>query len=241
MRLLLVLGFALLPVGANAADARLQFLGKQLEKATDPRARAQAALMLGQAADPSVLPQLCKALSDKDDVVKAASAKAMDALGELAALDCLKSATGSGDAASAIKTTIANLEKIKNQVPKLYVSLKPPDNAANLPADMIALLEQRLRTKLQRMGAMFAPADEPKSAAQKVLKAKKLKGFMLQTTVEPVGSSGLQLTMVCFSYPENSLKGQVSVKAQGAGPAQLINALAPKAVDDAADEFEWGN
>lgn len=238
--LFFLLGIALLPEGANAADARITFLGKQLEKATDPRARAQAALMLGQTQDAAAVPVLCKSLSDKDDVVKSASAKALEALGELAALDCLRSVSASGDAASAIKATIASLEKIKNQPPKLYVLVQAPDNRANLSAELIALLQDRLKAKLLKMGAVFAPADEPKANAQKVIKAKKLKGFMLATTVDPL-PSGIQLTLVCLSYPDKILKGQISVKAAGGSQADLIKALAPRAVDDAADEFEWGN
>lgn len=221
---------------AHAADARFTFLGKQLEKATDPRGRAQAALLLGQTQDPAALPMLCKALSDRDDVVRAASAKALQALGELSAIDCLKTAEQN----PSVKSALAALEAVKNQPPRVYIALQKTDNRANLPADELKLLEDRIRAKLARIGALIAPPDESKAAAQKILKAKKLKGFLLMTTVDAVGP-GLSVTLVCFSYPEKVLKGQVSVKAGGAAPPELIKALAPKAVEDAADEFEWND
>lgn len=234
---LLVLLFVSAP--ALAADARFTFLGKQLERATDPRARAQTALMLGQYGDPAGVPMLCKALTDKEDIVKVAAAKALDALGDFTAIGCLKTAGASGGAQAAIAAALKSLEKAKSNPPKLYVLVSPPENKAELNEALMTLLQDRIKARLVRLGAVFAPQDEPKATAAKNIKAKRLQGVMVMTTIEKYGS-GLSLTLVGMSYPDKSIKGQITVKAPAGQPADIIRALVPKAVEDAADEFEWG-
>lgn len=235
---LLVLLLAAAP--ALGADARFQFLGRQLEKASDPRARAQTALMLGQYGDPAAVPLLCKALSDKEDIVKSSAAKALDALGDFSAIPCLKSAASVSGAHSSIAAALTSLTAAKTNPPKLYVYVAPPENKAGLGEEQMALVQQRLRARLTRLGAVFAPEGESKGAAAKVMKAKRLQGVMIMTTVEKYGG-GLSLTLVGMSYPDKSIKGQVTAKASAGKPDDIIRALVPKAVEDAADEFEWGN
>src|SRR5687767_3214830 len=48
-------------------DKRLAFFARQLQKASDPRVRAQNALALGLSQEPAALGPLCVALNDKSD------------------------------------------------------------------------------------------------------------------------------------------------------------------------------
>jgi hypothetical protein len=224
---------------AVAADARFGFWSKQLATAGDPRVRLQSAVGLGMLGDVAAVPILCKALSDKDDIVKIAAAKSLDAIGDFSAIGCLKAAaTPTGGANAAITAAYKSLEAAKTNPPKLYVYVAPTENKADLDTDAMALVQDRLKARLGRMGAIFAPADEPKANATKVMKSKRLQGVMVMTTVEKYGS-GLQLTLVGMSYPDKSIKGQITVKASAGKPADIIRALVPKAVEDAAETFEW--
>lgn len=224
---------------ALAADARFAFWAKQVREAGDPRARVQSAVGLGQLGDVAAVPILCKALSDKEDIVKIAAAKSLDALGDYSALTCLKAAAASGSAKAAIDAAYKSLDAAKSNPPKLYVLVAPPENKAELDPEQMALLQERLKARLVRLGAVFAPDGEPKANATKIMKSKRLQGVMVMTTVEKYGA-GLQLTLVGMSYPDKSIKGQITVKASAGKPADIIRVLVPKAVEDAADEFEWG-
>lgn len=234
---LLVLFLAAAP--ALAADARVAFFIKQLETSKDVRARVQAAAGLGALGDPSAVPALCKAVSDPEDLVKASAAKSLDTIGDISAISCLKAASKPGSAAAAIASALKSLEAAKSTPPRIYVALMPPENKAGLSADDVALLNEQLKARLMRMGAVFAPADETKTAAAKVLKQKKLPGALVMPTVEKY-EAGLSLTLVGMTYPDRSLKGQITVKAKAGKPADIIRALVPKALEDAPTEFEWG-
>ena len=63
-------------------DARVAFLTKQLEKGKDPRARSQAALVLGATEEPEAVHPLCTGLEDPSEVVRAAAAKGLATLKE---------------------------------------------------------------------------------------------------------------------------------------------------------------
>jgi hypothetical protein len=244
---LVLLPALLSAAAAPAPGGRLTFVAKQLERATDPRLRAQAALLLGASHDPAAVKPLCGGLVDESPVVRSAAAKALEQLGEASGLECLKPRLGqeTGDMKAAIDRAIKALEALAHRPPvkpALYISIAPiADKTSSLGTEILKLTEDRLKTKLASMGGMFAPAEESKADAKMVIKSKQLKGYYIKVELDRTAAGGLKLNLICFTYPDRSLLGEVNVKAQGGQPADLVRALAPKAVEEAAETFDWSS
>jgi len=230
-------GFALAQV-----DARVAALGRQLATGKDPGIRSRAAQGLGASDDPEAVRPLCGGLEDASEVVRAASAKGLGALQEVSGLDCLKAHSREADAvtAASIRESIRTIEEFKARAPSLYIAFDGvKDRTGTLPPELLRHTEQRFARRLVRVGARLAPRGEGKAAARGVLKKHGLPGYLLMAEVHPTDGGGLRLTVVCLSYPERALLGQVEVQASGAGPAELLKALIPRAIEEAADTFEW--
>ncbi|WP_224243946.1 HEAT repeat domain-containing protein [Hyalangium gracile] len=239
---LLTIALLLLALPALAqVDARVAFLTKQLEKGKDPRARSQAALVLGATEEPEAVQPLCTGLGDASELVRAAAAKGLATLREMAGLDCLKKHKET-DAATlvAVREAIKALEDFKARPPRIYVDFTGvKDKTGALPAQLVKVTEERLKRRLIQAGALLAPAKEPKKAAQGVLKKHNISGFRLSAEIQTTESGGLRIALLCLSYPDLALLGQVDVQASGAGPEDLLKALVPKAIQDVAQTFEW--
>ncbi len=238
---LALLIIASLHATAARADGRLTYLVRQLEKATDPRLRAQSALLMASTQDKAAVEPLCKALGDPSELVRAAVARAMEQLSEASAQPCLKAHEndGSPDVQSAVKRALVALTPRR---PELYIALLPVQaKSTKVGADLLKLAEERLKAKLSTLGSLFAPPDENKSAARSFIKGKGLKGYALKVEIDETPTGGLRMNVLCWTYPDQALQGQVSVKASGGQPADLIRALAPKAIEDAADTFDWSS
>ncbi|MFZ5469786.1 MAG: HEAT repeat domain-containing protein [Myxococcota bacterium] len=232
---LLVLFLA--PVVFAQTDARMAFLTKQLSSASDPRVRAQTAVILGASKDAAAVSPLCRALKDSEAVVRAAAANALGELRAASATACLRERLGepNADVREAISKALAVLQARH----AVYLALNPvADKTHRLSRAELALLEEKLRAKLVQMGVVFAPENESTGAAAKVLREKKLKGFLLRPEVLPHGIDGLQLKILCMTYPDKALRGQAAPK--GRGPVQkLLPALVTRAVEDTAEECGW--
>jgi len=230
------------PARAQKLNGRLAFLARQLEKASDPRVRSQNALLLGSAKNPAAVRPLCLAFGDESELVRTSVAKALGQLGEPSALDCLKARKNDGAAAvrAEVERALKVLEAAANHRPELYISMsRVADKTANLPQEMLQLTEERIRARLQALGGVFAPEGESRSAARSVLKKQKLKGFMLKVELDSTPSGGLKVNLLCFTYPDRNLLGEVNVKASGGKTETLIRAMAPKVIDEAAETFNW--
>lgn len=222
-------------------DARVAFLTKQLEKGKDPRARSQAALVLGATEEPEAVHPLCAGLEDPSEVVRAAAAKGLATLKESSGLDCLKKHKEQ-DAATlaAMREAIKALEEFKARPPRLYVDFQGvKDKTGSLTPELLKVTEERLKRRLIHAGALLAPSKEPKKTAQGILKKHGIHGYRLSVEIQKTDGGGLKLAILCLSYPELALLGQVDVAASGAGPEDLLKALVPKAIQDVAQTFEW--
>ncbi|RKH51461.1 HEAT repeat domain-containing protein [Corallococcus sp. AB049A] len=241
----LLLFFFLLPVTALAqGDTRITFLGRQLEKGRDPRARSQAALVLGATEDPEAVTPLCGGLKDPSELVRAAVAKGLGALLEPKGLDCLQAVQGEADATvqAAVAESIKAIKAYQARRPRFYLSLDAlKDKTGSVPADLVKVTEARLRSKLVRRGAQMAPEKESKAAAKGALKKLGVHGYRITAEIQKTDSGGLRLALLCMTYPEQSLMGQVEVNAAGAPPADLLKALIPKAIEEAAATFDWSS
>ena len=123
---------------------------------------------------------------------------------------------------------------------KVYVSLGTIANKANQPPEVLALVDEQLRAKLSAMGGTLAPKGEDPKAAKAVIKKRKMRGYELMAELSSMPNGGLRLSLLCFTYPERALMGEVTVKASGGKPKDLVKALAPKVIEEAAETFEWG-
>lgn len=240
-----LLVFVLLSSVASAAeDARVTFLSRQLASTRDPRVRAQTVLLLGQTRSAAATPPLCEALKDVEPVVRTAAAGALGELGDDAAVACLRAHQAEPDAAVRAAVTRALAAGAAGPAAGgLYVSLEPvQDKVGGLPAAVVELAEKVMRDKLTALGASFAPAGEDKKSAAALIRAKKLKGYLLRMQLLPGASEkGLKVEMLVMTYPEQALKGTWNVKASGGKQESLIKAMVPRVVDDAANDLEWKN
>ena len=74
---------------------------------------------------------------------------------------------------------------------------------------------------------------------EEILRKHGIQGFRLQAEIHPTEGGGLRVSVVCISYPDQSLLGDVELQASGAKPEELLKVLAPRIIDEAADTFEW--
>ncbi|QDF07223.1 HEAT repeat domain-containing protein [Myxococcus xanthus] len=235
----------LAPCAALAqGDSRIAFLGKQLQKSKDPRSRSQAALVLGATEDPEAVPLLCNGLKDESELVRAAAAKGLAKLLEPGGLDCLHAHRADADASvqAAVREAVGALKEYQSRPPRFYVHLEAvKDRTGKLPADLVKATEARLRSRLMRSGAQLAPAKETKAAAKGTLKKLRVRGYRITPELHATDGGGLRVALVCLTYPDLSLMGQVEVNAAGAQPGDLLKALVPRAVEEAAETFEWSS
>ena len=223
-------------------DSQVSSLGERLRQGAEPRHRSQAARVLGESDDPEALQPLCDGLRDPSGEVRAAAARALGKLKEVAGLECLKARKGETDAATqaAIRTSIETLRELKDRAPRLYVFFGGvKDKTGHLRPEVVKSTEARMRRKLTQVGALLAPAKESKAAAEGVLRKHGIHGYRLTAEIQPTDEGGLRLRVVCIGYPDQALLGDVEVQASGAKPEELLKVLAPRIIEEAADTFEW--
>jgi hypothetical protein len=229
--------------GAAAdADARWNFLVRQLTTAQDPRARVQAALTLGATEDASALAPLCAALSDSDALVRAAVARSLPNLHDPRALDCLLAHGEDSDALARdeMAHAVAALRQLQQKRPRVYVTVTEVLDDSNPPAEasLLTLARTRLVSRLQWMGAQVTTEVEDRAAVRANLTQSQLRGFQIRTRLAKKGSE-VAVVMVCLSYPDQQVLGEVTGKASGGRPEDALRALVPRLLQDLATTFEW--
>jgi HEAT repeat protein len=222
------------------ADARSDYLVRLLAGSTQFRVRAQAAISLGSVeAAPNVVDALAKALSDEHPAVRAAAANSLGRLGDPRALSSLrarsndpeipvrtavKAAITRLESAAPRKTTVAETPKPTGP-PRYYVAVATPaTRVPDLPPAALAAARQTLRDRLAEMdGVVLAPNDESVTAARGVVKARKLKGFYVEssvTAVEPKsGGTRVAVSVILATYPDRAMRAimQGAATALGGG------------------------
>ncbi len=238
MRPALILVLVAVGSPALGQDARVSFLAKQLKAAKDPRVRAQTVVILAGTASPAAIRPLCEALRDQEVVVRAAAANALGELHLPDGLACLKTALTDKD--PSVRAAIQRALDFKPAAAgSLYLSLEAINDKVGVPADVAQLANDLLKQKLTSIGASFAPQGESKPQAQTVIKAKKLRGYLLRVNLLPNASNGLKLEVLVMTYPEQSLQGSWNVKASGAKYESLLKVMVPRVIDDASEDLEW--
>ena len=244
LRLALFLVLFLLGSPALAEDARVSFLARQLKAAKDPRVRAQTVVILGGTASPAAVVPLCDALRDEEVVVRAAAANALGGLALSEGAACLKAALGEKD--PSVRAAIVRALEVKPAAAtvavapgSLYMSIEAINDKVGVTAEVAQLANDLLKQKLTSIGASFAPPGESKPQAQMVIKARKLRGYLLRVNLLPNTGNGLKLEILVMTYPEQSLQGSWNVKASGAKYESLLKVMVPRVIDDASEDLEW--
>jgi hypothetical protein len=237
-----ILLIALCLAALAEAQSPIDFPSKTLATAKDSRNRANAAILLGQSRNPLAVPPLCKGLNDPEPIVRVASAKALGELGESTGTPCLEKQKGDSDddVRFAVKRSLEMLVISAALKPGgMYVLMELNDETGRLSASDTKLAVDLMHKKLASIGAAVGPQPYDPKIEGALIRSKKLKGWLLKVKVQPY-STGMKMDLLALTYPDNAIKGNVSVKtATAAKPAALIQAMSPKLIDEAADEFEW--
>jgi hypothetical protein len=113
----------------------------------------------------------------------------------------------------------------------LYIVLKGSPESDGAGADVVRATREEIRQRLTGMGDVVAH-DPPD---------RKRKGYALQTHLSQAPGGALTLNMMCFTFPDQALLGEVSVTASGASPIDLVRAMVPKVLEDASQTCNWSN
>lgn len=236
-RLAVVCGalFALFVAAGVRADARSEFLVRMLTSSSQFRVRAQAALALAaHGSDREVVLALGRGLKDEHPAVRAASVSSLEQIGDARAVALLEPLARDADKAvrAAAGKAIATLKRASAARPS-QPGVGPPDTAgeggayyvavgvpnaksAGLSADGARELRGHLTSQLlQIAGVRIAPEDEPRGDAERVIKAKKLAGYHLESSVTTLevrtdGSIRAQVSVVVATYPGRDIRAMLS-------------------------------
>lgn len=230
--------------GVAGATSRTVYLTRQLESSKDARVKAQAAVMLGALNDPTAAGPLCGGLSDPEPTVRSASANGLATLKEVSTIPCLEAhrKDSSPEVAREVQQSLKTLLAIRDRRPELYIAIEPiSDKGAGLSHEMIRLADNRLRAKLSMLGSLFAPNGETNASAKQTIQKKRLKAYLLMPAFVSLPNGGLQLNILCLTYPERAILGEVNVRAAGGRSDDLIRAIAPKVIEEVASTFDWSS
>ena len=235
----MALGAALLGGAAQAeGDPRIAFLARQLATATDPRVRAQAALTLGTTEAPGALEPLCAALGDPEPLVRSAVARSLPELHDLGALECLVAHAGdtAPEPQAEIRRAVAVLRTVKERKPTVNVWVEPVRDPSSPPLGEALCGEARTRL-VRRLTWSGARSDGVESAPRG--KTKGTPAYLLQPTLLRGDGGAVVMAAVCLTWPNRQILGEVRVRGSGGTPVDLVRALVPRLIEDAASTFEW--
>jgi hypothetical protein len=236
--------------GAHA-DSRGDFLVRMLSTSSQFRVRAQAALALGSSTpDERAISALAYALR-KDDhpAVRAASASALERLRATNQLAALKDAQRDEDKAvrAAAKRAVEELSRVaavKQQPSALpssgpstfYVGVgTPATQAQGLSPNLLRVLRDHVaREVMQFSGVRLAPEKETPADAERQLKAQKLTGYFIDSSVtsletRPDGSIRAQVSVIVGTYPGRDMRamlsGAATISGVGTGDSARLEAV----------------
>lgn len=231
-----VLSMALAPRAANATPP-VAALAKQLKKSDDYRIRTQAALALGASGDAAAVKPLCGAVeADANVSVRGAAAAALGKLGKVDGLTCLKTAEGK-EVDDSVKAQIAkSITAIEGAASssgpdappppgpdaKFYVAIQVVNKTNGSEDEVDGVVRSAMQAKLLgKKGYAVAPKAETPAQAGKVVKSKKLKGYLLIATVEPpvyaAGDLSQTVRVSLWTWPDKALQGEFAPKLTQSG------------------------
>lgn len=242
MRLLTLLAVAFMLAQATpthaSADARTGYLVKLLKGSTQFRVRTQAAISLGSVPDsPQAEEALREALKDHHPAVRAAAAASLGRLGVEAAVAAIERLRKDPEppvraAAEAALKAIQRSQSAPDTptkpggsgAPAFYVAVgstntKVPEVGTGKAGRMAEILRAQLQTV---DGVELAPLRESEKRARRVLKKRKLKGYILDasiTSVQPRAGGGTRVavSLVVSTYPDHDMRAILNGAATAIG------------------------
>jgi hypothetical protein len=98
--------------------------------------------------------------------------------------------------------------------------------------------ERVLQQKLAQLGAVVAPNNESFASAETALQTMALSGYRLRLQLS-FEAKKASVEMLVTTYPAGSLKGSWRVSGANADLPDLIDAIVPGVVNNAATELGW--
>lgn len=243
-----LLGLALWPAARPAhADSRTEFLTEMLSSSDQFRVRMQAALALGSRPnEPAAVRALVRALRDSHPAVRAASASALERLGDTSAIAALKDARKDRDAAvrAAAEHAVQSLERVAkapSTVPaplgaaSYYIAVGVPSSQAGLPASALRGVREHVVRQVAGVdGVRVAPENESSSAASAILRTNRLTGYYLDSAItkielKPDGALRAQVSVIVGTYPGRAMRvmlsGAATVSGSGTSDQAKVQAV----------------
>jgi hypothetical protein len=94
------------------------------------------------------------------------------------------------------------------------------------------------RTRLvKRLAWSGARSDAVESAPHG--RSRGTPAFLLKPSLLRADGGALVMAAVCLTWPSKQILGEVRVKGSGGAPLDLVRALVPRLIEDAASTFEW--
>ncbi len=229
------------------ADERSDYLMRLLQTSAAFRVRAQAAISLGGVpAQPEIIAALTAALRDSEGSVRAAAASSLGRLGDPAAIPALSalSRDSSPQVRAAATEAIATLRRAPTATSpgvaaagstgttpgtaagpaRFYVGIGvPASRVAGADASVVRGARAHIeRTVSAIAGVVVAPEGETVATATRVLRARSLVGFYVDSSVtaldaRPDGSLRASVSVVVQDYPGRNVRSMLTGSATVSG------------------------
>lgn len=175
-----------------------------------PAVRAAAASSLERLGDPSALPALRTASSDRERAVAEAARSAVRALERVA-----RAGGGSGTSRTATSTSSGGAEPSGRA--RFYVGVGTPGTkVASIDRSVLEGARSFIASRVRQIdGVVIAPDRETSRQAQQVIRQRSLTGFYLDSSIvsletRPDGGVRAQVSVVVQTYPDRNVRSMLS-------------------------------
>ncbi len=187
--------------------------------------RAASASALERLKDPSAIPALKAAQSDRDGSVRSAARSA------IASLESARPAPIAAATPAPVSPSGAGGS------PVFYVGVGVPGSQVGLPPPTLRNLRQHVISQVSQMaGVAVAPENEDRRAAERVIGTRKLVGFYVDSSITSIeqrsdGSVRAQVSVILGTYPGRDMRAMLSGAAtvSGGGTGEEAKAQAVQA------------
>ena len=192
---------------------------------------------LGQTGKVEAVAPLCTVLKDGAPVLRTAAATALGHLRLNKALVCLTAAKGDADAEVQQAVQAATLLGSTEVASRLLVIDSKVAPVGAMTDAQVQAVELKVRKRFGEMRVAQSYADEAPSAVTALMKLRKIKAYQLRILLTWADDK-FTTEIMALQYPEMSLRGSWRVSGSGGELQELVDAVVPSVVDDAAADLE---
>lgn len=192
---------------------------------------------LGETGKPEAVAPLCRVLSEGAPVLRVAAANALGQLRLNKSLQCL---TAANDADPEVQAAVtANAQRGSVEAPwRLVLIQTMAADGSDVPDEALKKIDALVRKKLAAFRfAQALPTDSTEDLTD-LVKARKLKTALHLRVRVTWAAEELTTEIMALSFPDNALRGSWRVSGKGAALPELVDAVVPSVVDDAAGDLE---